>query len=287
MNDRLLEAVRWVGDRSPISHWRRVYGGDINDTYYVRTAQGEYFVKYRASIPPHFFSLEKLGLETIRSTNTISVPSCFGVKETENDGFFVMEWISGEKTKDTPILLGNQVAQMHQTIGPAFGFEQNNYIGMIVQKNGWFSNWIEYFRDNRLLPQITAVEKANLIPIELRKKADELLENLDRWIPNDVSPSLLHGDLWGGNWIAGKNGIPYLIDPAVFYGHFEFELAFTELFGGFPSTFYASYNEINPIPSDYEERKPLYQLFYLLVHLNLFGQTYYEPVKQVIEHFTG
>ncbi|WAA13344.1 fructosamine kinase family protein [Fervidibacillus halotolerans] len=287
MEDLLYEAIRWIADRSPISHWRRVYGGDINDTFYVRSAQGEYFVKYRKSIPPQFFSLEKLGLETIRATNTIAVPSCYGVKETETYGFLVMEWISGEKTKDTPQLLGEKVAQMHQTLGPAFGFEKDNYIGMIKQKNGWFSNWIDYLRNQRFLPQIRSAEQKGYLPLDVRKKAEILLENFDRWIPKDVAPSLLHGDLWGGNWIAGKNGIPYLIDPAVFYGHFEFELAFTQLFGGFPSAFYASYREIHPIPKEYEERKALYQLFYLLVHLNLFGKTYFQPVKQIIERYTG
>jgi fructosamine-3-kinase len=120
-----------------------------------------------------------------------------------------------------------------------------------------------------------------------RKRLDVVMANLDRWLPKQASPSPLHGDLWGGNWIVGEGGRPYLIDPAVFYGDHEMELAFTELFGGYSSTFYASYNEVYPHSDTYGDRLELYQLYYLLIHLNAFGESYGGAVDRILAKYAG
>lgn len=283
----LREALQHIGDSTPIQQYRRVHGGDINDSFYVQSGKQQYFIKIRHFLPPRFFECEKMGLETLRNAGAIRVPFVYGVKETNDYGFLILEWIEGKETNKTAEQLGHAIARLHQCYGPSFGFAEDNYIGLLPQKNGWYENWIDYFRECRLLPQIELAEQKGRMPAQRRNKLEKLLSSLERWLPKDCSPSLLHGDLWGGNWIVGANGVPYLIDPAVFYGHYEFEIAFTELFGGFPSRFYESYNERMPLSSDYHERKQLYQLFYLLVHLNLFGESYGGAVDRVLRWYVG
>ncbi|WP_409993888.1 fructosamine kinase family protein [Saccharococcus caldoxylosilyticus] len=283
----LQEALHSIGDFSPIQRYRRVHGGDINDAFYVQSEKQPYFIKMRRTFPHRFFECEQTGLETIRNSGAIRVPLVYGMKETKEYGFLVLEWIEGKETNKTAEQLGHGIALLHQCCGSAFGFAEDNYIGLLPQKNGWCDNWIDYFRECRLLPQLRLAEQKGRMPAQRRNKLEKLLSSLERWLPKDCSPSLLHGDLWGGNWIVGANGVPYLIDPAVFYGHYEFEIAFTELFGGFPSRFYEAYNELMPLSSDYHERKQLYQLFYLLVHLNLFGEAYGSAVDRVLRRYVG
>jgi fructosamine-3-kinase len=283
----IAEALQHIGDSSAILQYKRVYGGDINEAFFVQSERQPYFVKIRHSLPPRFFQCEATGLETLRKANAINVPSVYGVKETNDYGFLILEWVEGEETSKTAEQLGYAVARLHQCYGPSFGFVEDNYIGLLPQKNGWYENWVDYYRECRLLPQIELAEQKGRMPARRRNKLEKLLASLERWLPETCSPSLLHGDLWGGNWIVGANGVPYLIDPAVFYGHYEFEIAFTELFGGFPSRFYEAYNELMLLSSDYHERKQLYQLFYLLVHLNLFGETYGSAVDRVLQRYVG
>jgi fructosamine-3-kinase len=283
----LQEALHSIGDFSPIQQYRRVHGGDINDAFYVQSEKQPYFIKMRRTVPYRFFECEQTGLETIRNAGAVRVPLVYGMKETKEYGFLVLEWIEGKETNKTAEQLGHGIARLHQCYGFAFGFAEDNYIGLLPQKNGWYDNWIDYFRERRLLPQLRLAEQKGRMPAQRRNKLEKLLSSLERWLPKDCSPSLLHGDLWGGNWLVGANGIPHLIDPAVFYGHYEFEIAFTELFGGFPSRFYEAYNELMPLSADYQDRKPLYQLFYLLVHLNLFGETYGSAVDRVLRRYVG
>jgi fructosamine-3-kinase len=134
---------------------------------------------------------------------------------------------------------------------------------------------------------IKLAEERGRLTSERRRRLMRLADSLERWIPARTEPSLLHGDLWHGNWIASDHGQPYLIDPAVFYGDREYEMAFTELFGGFSSRFYAAYEEAHPLSPDYAERRPLYQLYYLLVHLILFGESYGSSVDRVLIRYVG
>lgn len=281
------KALTQIGDHTKIIDWHPVRGGDINEAYYLCTNENEYFIKIHNQAPKHFFQQEAEGLEEIKKAEAIHVPIVYGYQDSADVSYLIMEWINGKTTEKTGELLGQGVARLHQYRNTRFGFSGATYIGEILQKQDWYDSWIDYYREIRLLSQIQLAEENHRLPISLRKKLDTLLEQIDRWLPEQCTPSLLHGDLWGGNWLAGPEGVPYLIDPSVFYGHNEFEIAFTQLFGGFPDNFYRAYEEICPLSPEYEERKPLYQLYYLLVHLNLFGEVYLGSVERIVHYYVG
>ncbi|HEX7064745.1 MAG TPA: fructosamine kinase family protein [Bacillales bacterium] len=281
------EAVKETGDASAIEEVRGVSGGEINEAFLVTTGQQRYFVKINRETAADFFEWEARGLELLRSTKTVAVPEVYFYGEKDGVAALVLEWVEGQPNERTEETLGRDVARMHRTYGQAFGLDYDNYIGTFEQLNGWHEDWIVLLRDKRLAVQAELAERKGRMNAKRRSRMENILEGLDRWVPGDVKPSPLHGDLWGGNWIVGSGGRPYLIDPAVFYGHFEFELAFTELFGGYSARFYDAYREMLPIPPEYEERRPLYQLYYLLVHLNEFGEAYGGSVDRVLRKYGG
>lgn len=280
-------ALRTIDDQSTIETWHPVQGGDINEAFYVRTERNEYFIKRHQQAPPHFFEMEAKGLEELRKARAIHIPFVYGFHDGEDVSFLIMEWVEGSPENNTGELLGHGVARLHQYRNERFGYVRDNFIGKLVQKQTWSTSWIDYYRDTRLLWQVELAERKKRLPLSLRTKLEQLLENLDQWLPDRCNPSLLHGDLWSGNWITGTSGVPYLIDPSVLYGHHEFEIAFTELFGGFPPSFYRAYEEIYPLSPEYNDRKPLYQLYYLLVHLNLFGTAYLGSVERIVRYYVG
>lgn len=274
-----------ISDKSDIKEIRRVFGGDINLSFFTRTNEEAYFIKLQPGKGKDFFHPEVVGLKTLQATNTVHVPNVFGYGEINNISYLVLKWIDGRKQSHTEILLGESLANLHHTFGNAHGFQEDNWIGKLPQRNGIHSSWLEFFRNERLDVQFSLASKLGRLPESLNKDAIKLLDRLDRWIPEEVPPSLLHGDLWSGNWIPGPEGIPYFIDPAVYYGHREVDIAFSELFGGFSNQFYEAYHYGYPIDPEYKERKPLYQLYYLLVHLNLFGRSYLSSVDQVVKRY--
>jgi fructosamine-3-kinase len=287
--DSIREVLHFLGDTSPLHELLPVSGGGINEAFYVRTDEREYFVKANRQANRDFFCKEADALNLIRQTQAVKVPEVHGVFETEGDGavFLVLEWVHGEKTRDTDERLGYGLAALHRCFGEAFGLTKDNYIGSLPQLNGWTADWVSFYREKRLIPQIELGKKRGMVRGKRAKQLDRLLERLPEWLGHAVKPSLLHGDLWGGNWIAGPGGEPYLIDPAVYFGDREVDLAFTELFGGFSPRFYEAYREAYPLEPGYGERKPLYQLYYLLVHLNLFGEAYGTDVDRVLARYAG
>lgn len=234
-----------------------------------------------------FFQFEKNGLEIIRKTNAINVPSVYGVVEVEGIPMLFMEWIEGEKNNTTQKKLGGRLANLHLVEGEGYGYNGTSYIGKLSQKDSLYQNWCDYYRHVRLRNQLDIGRSKGTIQGERERKLTKLLVNLEQWIPENPKKSILHGDLWGGNWMVGKNGNPYLIDPSVLYGDHELELAFTELFGGFSSEFYQTYEEHFPLDKEYKNRKSLYQLFYLLVHLNMFGESYGNSVDRILQYYVG
>ncbi|WP_077623516.1 fructosamine kinase family protein [Sediminibacillus massiliensis] len=289
MRQIIGDRLSLVGDESGIEEIRQVSGGDINQAFYVQTKEQEYFIKGNKNVPSHFFRVEAKGLAYIRDTHTVKVPKVFYYDEPASgeDGVLIMDWITGTKTSQTTKQLGEELAHMHQNKHSDHGFEENTFVGTLGQPNGFYKSWPDYYRQRRLEPQIKCALDRGLMPPERRKKTDKLLDRLGNGnLLPDPSPSLLHGDLWGGNWIAGPAGDPYLIDPSVLFGDPCFDMALTELFGGFPADFYQAYKSVLPFPDYYEEIKPLYQLFYLFVHLNMFGETYGSSVDRVLGKFT-
>ena len=265
-----------------------VSGGDINRSFKLQVNGHNLFMKANKVENLAFFSAETAGLSAIRSTRTIRVPETVAVgRDNQYGAFLLLEWCQGSQNKDFYENFGHSLAAMHKadTSGTmkGFGFPEDNFIGAGEQDNTPEDSWAVFFRDHRLRPQI---EKAgSWFDNSDRKRIDRLLDHLEDYLPEPDFPSLLHGDLWGGNYITGNDGEAWLIDPAVYIGHFEADLAMTELFGGFPQRFYGAYNEINPIDPNYRNRRNLYNLYHLLNHLNLFGGGYLSSVKNVLGRY--
>lgn len=289
MKKLIQQGLEQMGDTSNIKEMLHISGGDINKAFYVQTTNQEYFIKANRNVPSHFFRVEAKGLQQIKESNTIKVPSVFHYDEPKEneDALLIMEWIDGEKKKDTEERLGSNLAAMHKTYAEAHGFGEDTFIGSLPQPNGWYDQWVDYYHDARLVAQFNTAAERDRLPIDRKQRMKKLMDRLPKWINHDVKPSLLHGDLWGGNWMCGPGGEPYLIDPSIFYGDHAFELAFTELFGGYSETFYRTYQEHYPLPDHYEDIKPLYQLYYLLAHLNLFGETYGSSVDRILKRYVG
>ncbi|WP_026700224.1 fructosamine kinase family protein [Salibacterium aidingense] len=282
MNENLTMALRQAGIQEEVKNIQQVSGGSISKAFMVDTGRASYFIKWHEEAPTDFFRQEALGLEFLAEAEALSVPYVYAWDKK----FIVMEPVNGRSAFGTEEELGRGMAVLHSTKGTVFGLEEDNFIGELPQINGWEESWLPFLREKRLRPQIDLARSLGRLPESRAKRAYRLLERLDKWIPDHHQPVKLHGDLWGGNWLPGRDGQPYFIDPAVWYGDHEFELAFTYLFGGFSETVYQAYQEHKQIDSLFEERKPLYQLYYLLVHLNIFGESYGSPVDRILKKYT-
>jgi fructosamine-3-kinase len=170
------------------------------------------------------------------------------------------------------------------TNGAAFGLDSDNYIASLHQKNHQTDNWADFFIEQRLEPMLGMAYFDKLIPLDFLKKFQTIYTKMNSLFPKE-KPALLHGDLWSGNVICDQNGKPCLIDPAIYYGHREMDLAFSRLFGGFDSRFYEAYESILPLEPDFESRIGIYNLYPLLVHLNLFGTAYLPGIEKIIKRF--
>ncbi|RKO62245.1 Fructosamine-3-kinase [Caldibacillus debilis GB1] len=154
METIFYDALKTIGDETKLKNWRRVHGGDINEAFYLRTEQGEYFLKFRKNCPGRFFACERAGLEALRESGAVHVPKVYGYKDGKDYGYILLEWIEGKKSDRLGEKLGRQLANLHRIPQEFFGFPEDNYIGILPQKNGRFASWIEYYREWRLLPQI-------------------------------------------------------------------------------------------------------------------------------------
>lgn len=286
-------ALRTYGDPGPLQPPHPVSGGDIGQSFRLETPAGRYFLKFRTEAPAGIFTAERDGLERLaRNSRSVQIPEVIAHEgpEKTGTGWILMEWIEPSSIQPHGMAetLGRGLAELHQHTSSVYGLERNNFIGLLPQPNRQREKWADFYRDCRLLPQMEIAGKRNRLPPDRNRLLNRLLDRLDNWLDDStISPSLLHGDLWGGNWMVGPGGAPYLIDPAVYYGHREVDLAFTELFGGFPNRFYDAYREAFPLKTDYQDRKPLYQLYYLLVHLNHFGESYGSSVDRILKRYAG
>ena len=206
--------------------------------------------------------------------------------------FLMMEMITpAGKVRDFWKTFGHELAAMHKSdtgafvTGGKFGFYADNYIGASKQINSPKDTWISFFRESRLEPQFKMASA--YFDKDTARLMIRLLDKLDDILVEPENPSLLHGDLWSGNYIVGNDGKAWLIDPAAYVGHAEADLAMTELFGRFDQRFYDSYNETNPLQPGYRDRKDLYNLYHMLNHLNLFGRMYYSSVTSIIRRYAG
>lgn len=240
--------------------------------------------------PAAMVAAEAHGLRTLAATATVRVPTV--VLAIESDGsrpaVVLTEWLEGGATRPNQAALGEALAALHRHTAPAYGLERDNFIGGTPQRNGWMEDWIAFFRERRLMPQIELAARNGRLPPLRRQALERLIARLDTWLGNvSRTPSLIHGDLWSGNVVAAPGGVPALIDPAISYSDREAELAYTELFGGFSPRFYAAYNAVWPLESGYADRRDLYNLYHLLNHLNLFGESYGAQVDAVARRYAG
>lgn len=259
-----------------------VGGGSISHSSVFLLESGEkYFLKWNTDAPTGFFSAEIRGLKELRKTNVIKIPEVIDCGEG-NSGvspFIVLEVLTpGNKSTQSEKELGNKLAELHRVTSEYFGFEDDNFIGSLVQKNDNSSNWGEFFFNNRILPQVELGQASGWFgyPFQqaLEKSAEKIISILNEC---EEAPTLLHGDLWNGNVFWSDQG-PALIDPAIYYGNREADIAMTEMFGGFSSAFYNSYNEAFPLPAEYQTRKKILNLYHQMTHSNLFGGHYVQEV---------
>ena len=270
---------------------RSVSGGDINDAYLVALEDGQkVFLKVNSARNAAFFTAEQAGLEALRKTNAIGVPKAITAGVSRDCSFLIMEYLeAGPRRPDYWERFGRQLAAMHKaetgewTPQGKYGFTQNNFIGAGRQNNHICGSWIDFFRECRLEQQFRWAEA--YFDSYGRKAMQSLLDHLEDYLVEPEFPSLLHGDLWGGNFVTGPDGSAWLIDPAVYVGHAEADLAMTELFGGFAPAFYGAYKEMSPLLPGYADRRELYNLYHLLNHLNLFGEAYYGSVMRIVRRY--
>jgi len=281
----LTRALTAAGDQAAIQAFDRVRGGDINEAARVVTERGRYFVKWNPRLPLRTFEVEARGLQLLKSARAVRAPEVIAV--IDQPPGLVLEWIEARGSKsDAAAALGQQLAQQHRVRGAAYGLDHANYIGANEQSNQPTHAWIDFFREQRLSFQMELARRNGHLSAQRATSLERLMARLDKWIDeSSCAPSLLHGDLWSGNFTTGPNGEPVLIDPAVYYGDREAELAFTELFGGFGPKFYAAYNEAWPLAPGYADRRDLYNLYHLLNHLNLFGEGYGGSVDSVLRRY--
>ncbi|MEM8779809.1 MAG: fructosamine kinase family protein, partial [Cyanobacteria bacterium P01_G01_bin.49] len=249
---------------------KSVSGGCINQGYCLIGETISYFVKINRASQVEMFAAEALGLKQMAATQAIRVPQpiCWGT--TEQSSYIVLEWLEFSRfSQQSWQKMGRNLAKMHAYQGSnKFGWERNNTIGSTPQMNNWTENWADFFADHRIGFQLKLASRKG------RSFGDcnQIVEKVRRLLTGiQPQPSLVHGDLWSGNAAVTQEGEPVILDPATYYGDREVDMAMTELFGGFPATFYQGYSEVFSLEKGYKQRKTIYNLYHILNHFNLFG----------------
>jgi fructosamine-3-kinase len=274
------------GIKTEILHLRGLSGGDINSAFLLDTGQDKYFLKYNlADAYPGMFKLEARGLELLFHAGEIRVPGVIGSAETGQYSFLLLEYLeAAPQTSDFWETFGRRLAGLHRHSDDHFGLDHDNYIGSLRQYNDPKENWIDFFREERLLVQMELAATKGLLGERLRKAFENLFPQLEEIFPSEPA-SLIHGDLWSGNFMVDDKGEACIIDPAVYYGFREMDIGMSRLFGGFSSEFYDAYNEAYPMAPGWQERIEICNLYPLLVHVNLFGGGYLGSVEAILKRF--
>jgi protein-ribulosamine 3-kinase len=269
-----------AGRRDPIVRSSPVGGGCVSPTAHLETAGGRsFFLKWGgADLPGGMLSAEAAGLRSLAAAGAVRVPQVLASGECGRYRWLLLEWLeTGLPTVQSWTMLGTALAVLHRQRERRFGADADNFIGPIPQYNEWTASWPRFWRHQRLEPQLAAARSAGLLDETDGRRFESLFARLDDLLAlgDEDGPSLLHGDLWIGNVHFTPGGIPALVDPSVYYGHREVDLAMAALFGGFRQPFHQAYGESWPLARGYEPvRRSVYQLYYLLVHVNLFGGGY-------------
>ena len=289
MIDAALEAALRYALGSALKTTRRLSGGDINDAFEVELGSGvRVFLKTNANAPVSMFPAEARGLEWLRAAQGLRVPEVLAVSSgyQGEPHFLVLELLTPARpVRDFDERLGRGLAQVHRASAPSFGYEQDNFIGSLPQRNHAHDTWADFFWHERLEPQLSRAVAAGRATPRMRTGLERLALRLSALLGPVEPPARLHGDLWSGNLHIDEQGAPCLIDPAVYGGHREVDLAMMRLFGGFGESVFRAYDEVWPLAPGSAERIALYQLYPLLVHVNLFGGGYVDSVERSLARY--
>ena len=286
MNVNRQEAIlRQIAEENGITYKRSsaLSGGDINEVYLLEGLSDKFVFKLNsASRFPGMFEAEKFGLEKLSEPGVIDVPEAIATGTANEMAYLILEHKeSAQKRPKFWESFGEQMAALHKTSAENFGLEKDNYIGSLPQYNEKKDSAVQFYISMRLEPQIKMAEDKGFqlnVP-------ESFFRNCEQLIP-DEEASLIHGDLWNGNYLVNSEGLPCLIDPAVAFAPREMDLGMMKLFGGFNDQLFQVYNETFPLEPGWEKRIPLWQLYYLLVHLNIFGAGYRSQVTSIIQRFS-
>jgi len=263
----------------------KVSGGNINSVFRIEDGNGSFLVKLNSMDQLPMFEAEQKGLALLRDAKApVRIPEVIGCDKAEDRAWLILEYIPLRPSTDTTAAaLGSAMAIVHRNTSEQFGWSRGNAIGLTAQDNTQSPVWSEFFRDRRIAAQLHLAEK-NRLDMALLRKGELVLSACEQLLSGyQPVPSLLHGDLWSGNQAADQNGNPVVFDPAVYYGDRECDLAMTRLFGGIPDTFLRTYHDAYPIDPGFERRLPLYNLYHLLNHANMFGGGYVRQAEKTMD----
>lgn len=264
---------------------KRVYGGDINETYRLKTDNGDFFVKLNDSVHGDMFEKELESLRLLKNACHDLVPEAILAGETSGKIFLILEFVEkGNITTTSWRGFARQLAALHTQTHKRYGLSFDNFIGSLQQLNTFENTWHEFYANHRILFLVRmAIDRAKLANNDALL-AEKLCLRLTEIFPEE-KPALLHGDLWSGNFMITNTGNIKIFDPAIYYGHREMDIAMTMLFGGFDHSFYKHYNDFYPLEKNWQQRIDLCQLYPLLVHCILFGGHYVSAVKSIIRKY--
>jgi protein-ribulosamine 3-kinase len=262
------------------------HGGSINESFKIETSAGNFFLKKNdAKLFPGMFQKELEGLNALKKSETLHVPEIISDGIFESEQFLILRFVEkGMHSKTFWEDFGHGLAQLHKNSQDNFGWDSDNYIGSIHQKNTNYNSWNEFFVHCRLEPLVALAlnqKKLNHVHYDLFQN---LYKKIDNYFPNE-KPALLHGDFWNGNFMPDADGHPLIFDPAVYYGHREMDIAMSMLFGGFHQKFYSAYQESFTLENGWKDRARLANLYPLMVHVNLFGGSYLTEVEATLKAF--
>lgn len=283
LQERLSQTTGIVGK----IHLQSIGGGSINQTFRAACGNKQFFCKINSATKfPHLFSKEKNGLRYLEKQHLVKTPAVIDCFEKEGWQVLVLDWITeGERTDRFWRLFGEQLASLHLVTADEYGFTEDNYMGSVPQSNRPHKSWIQFFTSERLSPMVRRCADKHLLGKEHLRQF-EAIENKLPGIFEEEKPSLVHGDLWSGNFLCDQDASPVLIDPAACFCHRSVDLGMTVLFGGFEKTFYEAYHHHFPFPPRHREQWAVCNLYPLLIHLFLFGTGYLPQIERTLKQFT-
>jgi protein-ribulosamine 3-kinase len=279
----------YFGGSTKQLHFRRTGGGSINETFEVSIPGQRLFCKLNsAALFPQLFEKEMKGLEMLRGKTGLHVPEVIACEHLDGVQVLILEWIE-ETIPDEKFwtVFGEELARLHSIKGGQFGSDEDNYMGSVYQSNRKHQDWISFFQHERLEPLVKKCGDKNLLSPKDVEAFEKLYKELPGIFESRIQPSLVHGDLWSGNFMCGNNSQPVLIDPAAYYGHPSVDLGMTTLFGGFHPSFYQAYREHSALPPNYQEQWMACNLYPLLIHLFLFGFSYKKQIEESLKRLAN